>query len=118
MEWIADFFNNVSTFFQDAWNWLYDGLYDFAKAFLVTATKAFVYGYLQAMLICLDIAYTAVQEILQETGILDKVQQTYNLIPVEVRNYLGFFNIPQGLGLIFSAIPTRWAMKFVPFFGR
>ncbi|MWK56689.1 DUF2523 domain-containing protein [Pseudomonas otitidis] len=118
MEWIAEFFNSVTTFFQDLWNWLYDGLYVFAKAFLVTATKAMIYAYLQTLLICIDIAYTAVQEILQETGVMDKVVQTYNLIPSVIRGYLGFFNVPQGLGLILSAIPTRWAMKFVPFFGR
>lgn len=118
MEWIAEFFNNIQTFSQDVWDWLYIGIYDFFKALLVTATKAMIYAYLQGLLICMDVAYTVVQELLQETGVVAQVQNAYNLIPANVRGYLSFFNIPQGLTLIFTAIPTRLAMKFVPFFGR
>lgn len=118
MEWIAEFFNNTQTFFQDVWEWLYIGMYDFFKELLVTATKAMIYAYLQGLLICMDVAYTVVQELLEETGVIAEVRNSYNLIPANVRAYLSFFNVPQGLTLIFTAIPTRLAMKFVPIFGR
>lgn len=118
MEWIADFLNNFTSFFQDVWNWIYTGIYDLLKSFLVTITKAMIYAYFQSIIFAAEIAYTVVQELLQETGVIDQVQQAYSAIPAEVRDILTFFNIPQGLGMIFTAIPTRIAMRFIPIFGR
>ena len=118
MEWIAEFFNNIQEFAQDVWDWLYIGIYYFFKALLVTATKAMIYAYLEGLLICMDVAYTVVQELLEDTGVIAEVRNAYNAIPADVRGYLAFFNVPQGLTLIFTAIPTRLAMKFVPIFGR
>ncbi len=116
--WIGDFFNNVQMFFQDIWQFFYTGMYDFVKEIFVVLTKVMIYAYFQSLIFCIDIAYDVVQDILAETGVTQAIQQAYNNIPPDIRSMLSFFNIPQGLSLIFSAIPTRWAMKFIPFIGR
>lgn len=115
---IGDFFNGVNAFAQDIWNYLYIGLYDLIKAVMVTLTKAMIYAYFQSLIMCIDIAHEAVDQLLQETGVMDQVTDAWNIIPADTRSTLSFFNVPQGLGLIFTAIPTRWAMKFVPLIGR
>lgn len=115
---IGEFFNNVQIFFADIWTFLTTGIYDFTKAALVVVTKAIIYSYLQSSLFMLEIAYTVVQEIVADVGVTQQVQSAYSMIPSDIRGTLSFFNVPQGLSLIFSAIPTRWALKFIPFSGR
>lgn len=116
--WIGDFFNNIQLFFQDIWQFVYSGIYDFVKEAFVVVTKLMIYAYFQSLIFCIDIAHDVVQDLLAETGVTQHVQQAYSNIPADIRQMLAFFNIPQGLTLIFSAIPTRWAMKFIPFIGR
>lgn len=118
MEWLAGFINNLVVFINWVWDWFSSGIYDLLKEFLVVLTKASIYASLKVALLGLDVAYTAVQEIIQDIGVTQALQSAWNGIPSEVRGYLGFFNIPQGLGLILSAIPTRLALRFVPFIGR
>ncbi|MEL7559315.1 DUF2523 family protein [Stutzerimonas chloritidismutans] len=115
---IADFFNNVQNFFGDIWEFMTTGIYAFFKEALVVITKAIIYSYFQSALFALEIAYTVVQEIVADVGVTQQVQSAYSMIPSDIRGTLSFFNVPQGLSLIFSAIPTRWALKFVPFVGR
>ena len=62
----------------------------------------------------LDVAYEVVQELLRESGVTELVKSAWASIPGNIQSMLAFFKIPQGLTLIFSAIPTRWAMKFIP----
>lgn len=112
--WIATWFDSVNTFFQAVWNFMDSGIYDFVKDLMVVVTKALIYSYFQFKIYALDIAYEVVQEILQDTGVTQMVKSAWSSIPGEIQATLGFFNIPQGLTLIFAAIPTKWALKFVP----
>ncbi len=112
--WIATWFDSVNTFFQAVWNFMDAGIYDFIKSLLVVVTKALIYSYIQFKITMADVAYEVVQEIFQETGVAQMVKSAWSSIPGDIQAMLGFFNIPQGLTLIFSAIPTRWALKFVP----
>lgn len=123
--WFAGLFNvvvmlfsSIADFFNFVWDWMTNGIYDFAQSFLVVLTKAAIYSYFQITLFTFDIAYTVVQEIMQDVGIVDLVKSAYSSIPGDVQSMLSFFNVPQGLTLIFSAIPTRWTMKFIPGLGK
>jgi hypothetical protein len=114
---IADWFTNVNTFFQAAWTFMASGIYDFVKTILELLTKSAIYSFFEFKIFMLDIGYTVVQGIMQETGITALVTSAWSSVPAEMQQLLAFFNIPQGLTLIFSAIPTRWAMKFIPGIG-
>lgn len=116
--WLGPFFNGITAFMLAIWTFFTSGIYDFFVAALVIATKASIYSYLQFTLFSLDIAYTVVQEILQESGVTALVKSSWASIPGDIQSTLAFFNVPQGLTLIFSAIPTKWAMKFIPFIGK
>lgn len=112
--WIAAWFDSVNTFFQALWNFMDSGIYQFVKDLLVVVTKSLIWSYFQFKIFALDVAYEVVQEILQDTGVTQMVKSAWSSIPGDMQAMLGFFNIPQGLTLIFSAIPTKWALKFVP----
>ncbi|WP_191985295.1 DUF2523 family protein [Pseudomonas syringae] len=90
------------------------GIYQFFKDALVIVTKALIYSYLEFKILMLDISVTVVKEISEESGVTALVKSSWASIPGDIQSTLSFFKIPQGLTLIFSAIPARWAMKFVP----
>tara|TARA_R110002126_G_scaffold261500_1_gene404381 strand:+ start:220 stop:570 length:351 start_codon:yes stop_codon:yes gene_type:complete len=112
------FIGDILDFLQAAWEWIYSGIYEFVKEAFVLATKAAIYGYFQALLFALDVAYDVFQELVTEIGISDKVQQYYNMLDADLRSALAFFGIPDALMIIFSAVGTRWTLKFVPVVGR
>lgn len=112
------FIGDILEFFQAVWDWIYSGIYDFVKEVFVLATKVAIYSYYQALLFALQVAYQTFHELVSEIGISDKVQQYYNMLDADVRSVLAFFGIPDALMIIFSAIGTRWTLKFVPFVGR
>lgn len=117
LSWIADWFDSVTTFFQAAWTFLDSGIYDFFKDGLVVVTKALIYTYIETKIVLVKVAYDVIKDILTDTGVVAMVQSMWSGVPGDIQSMLAFFNIPQGLSLIFAAIPTRWAMKFVPGLG-
>lgn len=118
MEFISQFFVHVSAFFQDTWNWMYLGIYDFAVEFMVYATKAAMFTWFKIQLFAIDVAFEVVSDLFRDFGVTDKVQQAWMLVPEQMRSTLSFFGIPQALTIIVSAIPAKFAMKFIPFIGR
>lgn len=118
MEFISNFFVHVSEFFQDIWNWMYLGVYEFAVELMAYATKAAMYTWLQIQLFAIDVAYEVVNDLFQDFGIAQQVQSAWMMVPDQMRSTLSFFGIPQALTIIVSAIPARLAMKFIPFIGR
>lgn len=118
LSFISNFFVNVSHFFQAIWDFICSGIYDFTKEVMVYLTKVSIHAYIQGTLFLVDVAYEVVQDILADLNITSQVQNAYNSIPSEIRSTLSFFGVPEALTIIFSAVPTRWAMKFVPFIGR
>lgn len=117
ISFIADWFNGVTPFFNDLWEFFNSGIYQFFKDALVVVTKALIYAALQAKIMCINVGYEVISEIVQESGLAALVKSAWGSIPGNVQGTLAFFKVPQGLTLIFSAIPTRWAMKFVPGIG-
>ncbi|WP_287031332.1 DUF2523 family protein [Pseudomonas sp. UBA6310] len=118
MEWISGFLDQIVGFFQSIWDFLVSGIYDFAKDGMVLLTKAAMYSYIQIQIFALDVAYTSAQEIIGELGIAQFIQQKYNGINGDLLSAFSFFGVPEALNIIFSALSTRFALRFVPFIGR
>ncbi|MDH0897723.1 MULTISPECIES: DUF2523 family protein [unclassified Pseudomonas] len=118
MEWLAAFVDQVILFFQFIWDFLTTGIYDFVKDGLVLLTKSIMYSWVQVQIFALEIAYGAAREVMSDLGVSEGVRRRWGDIPADVANVLTFFGIPQALNIIFSALSTRFALKFVPFMGR
>src|SRR5437868_4216009 len=114
LSWIASWFNDVSTFFTAMWDFVNSGIYQFFKDALVVIVKALVYSSIEFKIFCLGVAYDVVNELVQDTGAADLVKSAWGSLSADVQSTLAFFNVPQGLSLIFAAFPTKWAMKFIP----
>lgn len=118
MEWLSGFLDQIIAFFQFIWDFLSTGIYDFVKDGLVLLTKAAMYSWFQVQVFALEVAYEAAQSIMSDLGVAQAVRQRWGDIPADVADTLTFFGIPQALNIIFSALSTRFALKFVPFLGR
>ncbi|THG82149.1 DUF2523 domain-containing protein [Pseudomonas sp. A-1] len=118
LSFISAFFDTATQFFQAGWDWINEGIYQLLKDFLVVLTKAAIYAYLKATVLCLEVAKEVVQDIFADLNFSSRVESAYNSIPSNVRSTLDFFGVPQAITVILSAIPTKLAMRFVPFIGR
>lgn len=118
MEWLSGFLDQILDFFQFVWDFLSSGIYDLIKDGLVVLTKAAVYSWIQVQLLALEVAYEAAQDIVTDIGVTQYVRQRYSGIPSQTAAALEFFGVPQALNILFSALSTRFALKFVPFIGR
>lgn len=118
MDWIAGYLDNFTTFLQWVWDFLTNGIYDFIKDGMVLLTKAAMYSWFQIQLFALDVAYETAQSLMSDLGVVEAVRSRWSGLPAEVANTLAFFGVPQALNIIFSALSTRFVLKFVPFFGR
>lgn len=118
MDWLAGYLDQVTVFFQYVWNFLSSGIYDFVKDGMVLLTKGAVYAWFQIQVFALEVSYEAAQGIVSDLGVADAVRQRYAGLPADVVSALSFFGIPQALNIIFSALSTRFVLRFVPFFGR
>ena len=118
MEWLSGFLDQILDFFQYIWDFISSGIYDFVKDGLVLMTKACIYSWIKIQLLALEVAYEASQEIITDIGLADAVRDRWGSLPGDVTSALNFFAIPQALNIIFSALATRFALKFVPFIGR
>ncbi|SDF75231.1 DUF2523 family protein [Phytopseudomonas seleniipraecipitans] len=117
-EWLGGFLDQIIQFFQWVWDFLSVGIYAFVKDAMVLLTKAAMYSWIQIQLIALEVAYEAAQGVMADIGVAEAVRQRYGDLPGDVASTLSFFGIPQALNIIFSALSTRFALKFVPFIGR
>lgn len=118
MAWVSSFLDQIINFFQYIWTFLSQGVYDFVKDALVVATKAAIYSYFSAMSFLIDISFTAAKEIIQALGLSSAVRSAFSALPAPVSSALNYFGIPQALNIIFSALSTRFVMRFVPLIGR
>lgn len=118
MEWLAGFLDSILDFFQWVWDFLSLGIYQFVKDVLVLLTKVAIYSWISTQILALDVAYSAAQSILSNLGVAEAVREKWSALPAEVLSALSFFGIPQALNIVFSALSTRFVLKFVPFVGR
>lgn len=118
MAWISSVIDQVIVFFQAIWNFFSQGIYDYLKDALVVATKAAIYSYFTSMLFVVEIAFTASKEIIQSLGLSSAVRSAFSALPPQVSSALSYFGIPQALNIVFSALSTRFVMRFIPFIGR
>ncbi|WP_454255713.1 DUF2523 family protein [Pseudomonas sp. Marseille-Q8238] len=117
-DWIATYLDQLFSFFQYIWDFITTGVYDFFKDSLVVLTKAALWSWYKIQILALEVAYKAAQEIVSDLGVTQFVRQRYAGIPGNVATTLEFFGVPQALNILFSALSTRFMLRFVPFIGR
>jgi len=118
MEWVSGALDQVFTFFQFIWDFFSNGIYTFFKDAMVVATKASVYAWFKIQLFALEVAFKAAQGIVTDLGVSSAVKRYWGGLPGDVADALSFFGVPQALNILFSALSTRFVLRFVPVVGR
>lgn len=112
------FISDILNFFQSIWEFIYNGIYDFTQSALTLMTLHVMLWYVNSLIFLATIAFDAFNSLLSELGVSQMIEQKYNSLPPDVISMLGFFGIPEFVTIIFSAIGTRFAMRFVPIIGK
>ncbi len=118
MEWISGYLDQINAFFQFIWDFFASGIYEFVRSIFVIATKVAMYSYITTLIFLIDVAFTVASELIESFGVAALIKSMFGALPAQVHAALSFFGVPQALNIIFSALGTRFCMRFVPFIGR
>jgi len=118
MDWLTGFLDQILAFIQFVWDFLSNGIYEFVRDIFAIMTKVIIYSYVKSMIFLTDVAFTVAMDLIQSFGIADLIESSFNKLPAPIAQGFSFFGIPQALNIIFSALATRFCMRFVPFIGR
>ncbi len=108
-----DFIQYVVTFFNQVYDFLGQGIYQFASdafaQFVIWATiqqiefKIWIVGF----------AWEVAKSILDQLNISDALASAYGAVNGDVASMLGFFNIPEAINIILSALVTKFVLRFM-----
>lgn len=112
------FISDILEFLQSVWDWLYVGIYDFVKTAFVLLTKMAIHAYFTGVIFAADVGYDVFSSFMNDIGVSQAIQSSYSSLDGKARAALAFFGIPEALNVVFSAIGTRFAMRFIPFIGN
>lgn len=115
---LTTFFEQFFGFLQYVWDWFTVGIYQFFTDLMAYFTKIAMLVWLQSTIVAVQVATKVVQSIVNDLGVLDSLQSIYNSMPSDVRSIAAFFRIPEAIGMVLSAYPVRFTMRFIPFIGR
>jgi|LSQX01.1.fsa_nt_gb hypothetical protein len=110
LDWLFDFI-------QWVWDWLAAGIYDFFVAAAAYVSLVSFKIWLKFQFFLLDVGFKLYTDFLESLNISDYLQDKYNSLDSGVLSVLAFFRVPEGLTLIFNAIGTKIALRFIPFSG-
>lgn len=109
-DWLVDFIQYI-------WDWFAAGIYDFFVAAFAYAGLVITKVWLKFQLFMLDAAFKLYSEFVESLNLSEYLQQKYNSLDSAVISTLAYFKVPEGLTLIFNAIGTKIALRFIPFSG-
>jgi len=105
MEFIADFFDAVWSFFGT--------LPAFVEDVFVKASAWYVIGVTKAKIHFVEFSWQVAQEILNQLNISATINQYWGSIDSKVMGALTFFRIPEALNIVLNAHLTRYVMGVI-----
>ena len=113
MDWIADFMSYISGYVnysvlvvESIFNYFDDAV----RYLMVSLAKASLWLSYQALLASMSL----VDELLQSMDMSSKLNSAWSSIAVRERQLLAYFRFPEIVNILFSAISSKFAMRFIP----
>lgn len=91
------------------------GLYTFGEELIYFAASAMTYGALGLFITLIPLVFDIAMEILTSLDLSTHMMTTWNFIPLEVRQGLAFFRIPEVLSVLIVVGVAKFVFRFVPF---
>ena len=91
------------------------GLYTFGEELVYFAMKAMTLGAMQFFLFSIPIAFDVALEILSSLNLSAHMVTSWSAIPLEARQAMAFFRIPEVLSILITVALAKFVMRFVPF---
>lgn len=115
MGFIASFFKSVLAFFSDVWEFISNGIYDFAVWSFASLIELATLAYINFQLFALPFAWDIAVRLINRSNIISLLSDAWLAIPVQFASILVLLKIPAFIGILFTAFVTRLVKKFIPF---
>lgn len=106
---------NPFGFFDYIYNWLTNGIYDFATQAIAFLIKWATLAWLDGLIWSISFAWDIAKIILQELNISQYLNNAWGQLPGGVMQYVQFFRVPEVVMNLISGFATRYVLKFIPF---
>lgn len=90
------------------------GIYAFGEELVYFITKALTYAALGFFITVLPISFDIATEILTSLDLSTHMMDAWLFIPIEVRQALAFFKIPEVLSILIVVGLSKFVLRFVP----
>lgn len=91
------------------------GIYTFFEEFTYFLLRGLVYGWFEFMKVIIPIAWDLAKEILTELNLSAYISDTWLFIPLETRQAIAFFRIPEVIVILITVGVSKFVFRFVPF---
>lgn len=106
---------SIVAFFQGVWDFITQGIYDFAVWAFAKLIEYITLEGLKFFIWALGFAWDFVKQIILELNLAAGVNSAFAAMPSDVTGLLIYFQFPQALTLVLTALVAKYVMRFIPF---
>ncbi|MDD2770360.1 MAG: DUF2523 family protein [Methylococcus sp.] len=114
IEALQRLYDALLAWFNASWDWLNNGLYDFAQWAFAQYVEWYSIQLLKFKIAAVVFAWGAAKKILADLDLSAKLDLAFGLLPGPALNVLEALDIPQCLMLILTAVVTKFVLRFIP----
>lgn len=107
-------FDSLVKFFDTLWQWITEGIYDFATWAFAQYVQFASLQALKFKLWALNFGWDVARQILLDLNFGGRLAEAFALLPPSAANVLNALGISQCLTLILTAAVTKFVFRFIP----
>ncbi len=111
----ASFFNSVINFFNDIYNFLVNGIYDFMVWVFAGLVQTLTLFSIKFQIMAARFGWDTAVSIINNSHIAAYIETAWTSIPPQISSLLSLLQIPQFISIVFTAFVTKYVMRFMPF---
>jgi hypothetical protein len=112
---IKKLLDSVTNFFTALWDWLWDGLYDFAVWAFAGLVEYLTLASIEFAIWAVGFAWDVAKQILQDLNFSAYLASAWGALPGNVAGLLTICRVPEVLTILASAVVTKYVLRFIPF---
>jgi|GEM_PF-5651060 len=101
-------------FFDFIWTWLTTGIYEFATEAFAYALKWAILAKIKTTIWFLAFGWEIASTLVDELGIIDLLDEGFDLLPESAANLLLWFDFPSIINTVLGANISAWIIRITP----
>ena len=114
-QWLYEIWYAITKFFDVIIGFLSEGIYTFFEQTFVYMLQWMILVKINVAILSLEVVSGILMTLYGSLNVGGELQLIWSNIPLEIRQILSFFRVPQAITIIMSAYVTRAVIRMIPF---